>query len=126
MSTLKVTNIQATGETASRAVSGIAAAWLNSTQVGTQAVRDSLNISSLTDLGTGQTQPSFASNMNNDDYAGSVYFMASASEGYTGFANDHVGGFGNKTVGSFKTYSYATSAGVDSAIHDVIIMGDLA
>ena len=29
MSTLKVTNIQATGETASRAVSGVAAAWVN-------------------------------------------------------------------------------------------------
>ena len=35
MSTLKVTNIQATGETASRAVSGVAAAWVNFNGTGT-------------------------------------------------------------------------------------------
>jgi hypothetical protein len=125
MSTITVTNIKATGETASRSATGVAAAWLNSTQVGTQAIRDSLNFSSLTDLGVGQTQPHFTSSMANDDYAGSVYFMASAGENYSNFDNHYAGGFGNKDAGSFKTYSFSTTA-VDSGIHDIIIMGELA
>ena len=53
MSTLKVTNIQATGETATRAVSGVAAAWVNFNGTGTIAIRDSVNVASLTDRGTG-------------------------------------------------------------------------
>ena len=53
MSTLKVTNIQATGETATRAVSGVAAAWVNFNGTGTVAIRDSVNVSSITDGGTG-------------------------------------------------------------------------
>lgn len=53
MSTLKVTNIQATGETATRAVSGVAAAWVAA--VGSDAsIRSSMNISSATDNGTGR------------------------------------------------------------------------
>ena len=54
MSTLKVTNIQATGETASRAVSGVAAAWVNFNGTGTIAARDSENVSSLVDRATGR------------------------------------------------------------------------
>ena len=54
MSTLKVTNIQATGETASRSVSGVAAAWVNFNGTGTIAIRDSVNVSSLTDENTGE------------------------------------------------------------------------
>jgi len=52
MSTLQVTNIQATGETASRAVSGVAA---SSVSVETNSTLGSfnLNISSVSDGGTG-------------------------------------------------------------------------
>jgi len=56
MSTLKVTNIQATGETASRAVSGVAAAWVFYTTKTTTSITDSNNVSSLSDLGTGRTE----------------------------------------------------------------------
>ena len=51
MSTITVSNIKATGETASRAVSGVAAAWANIDGV-TPSARDSLNVASLTDEGT--------------------------------------------------------------------------
>jgi len=53
MSTLKVTNIQATGETASRAVSGVAAAWAWVDQKTDNAIDQSNNASSFTDEGTG-------------------------------------------------------------------------
>ena len=69
MSTLKVTNIQATGETASRAVSGVAAAWVNFNGTGTPAIRGSQNISSLTDYATGTQGINFSSNMNDVNFA---------------------------------------------------------
>ena len=69
MSTLKVTNIQATGETASRAVSGVAAAWVNFNGTGTIAARDSNNVSSLTDGGTGDYTINFSNSMANANYA---------------------------------------------------------
>ena len=69
MSTLKVTNIQATGETASRAVSGVAAAWVNFNGTGTVAIRDSVNVASLTDNGTGDYSCNFSSAMSNANFA---------------------------------------------------------
>ncbi len=54
MSTITVTNIKATGETASRAVSGVAAAWVNFNGTGTIAIRDSQGVSGLVDEGTGE------------------------------------------------------------------------
>jgi len=69
MSTLTVTNIKATGETASRAVSGVAAAWVNFNARNTATIRDSLNVASLTDDGTGLHSVNFTNDMNNDDYS---------------------------------------------------------
>lgn len=68
MSTLKVTNIQATGETASRAVSGVAAAWVNFDGTGTVAIRDSVNTSSITDQNTGIYSGNFSSSMSSGNY----------------------------------------------------------
>jgi hypothetical protein len=69
MSTLKVTNIQATGETASRSVSGVAAAWVNFNGTGTIAVNDSVNVASLTDNGTGDYAVNFSNNFDAANYA---------------------------------------------------------
>ena len=70
MSTIKVDSIQATGETASRGVSGVAAAWL-SFNGDTPAIRDSNNVSSVTDNGTGDYTTNFSSNMGNANYGAS-------------------------------------------------------
>jgi hypothetical protein len=61
MSTLKVTNIQATGETASRAVSGVAAATVDCTPAG--VVNTSFNVSSATDGSTGLTTINLTSSL---------------------------------------------------------------
>ena len=63
MSTLKVTNIQATGETATRAVSGVAAAWANVDGSGTVSIRDSVNAASLVDGGTGRYEVSLTNDL---------------------------------------------------------------
>ncbi len=68
MSTLKVTNIQATGETASRSVSGVAAAWVNFNGTGTIAIRDSVNVSSLTDENTGEYKVNLSNSFAAADY----------------------------------------------------------
>lgn len=69
MSTLTVSNIKATGETASRAVSGVAAAWCNWNGTGTIAINDSENVSSITDEGTGITNVVYINDMANGNYA---------------------------------------------------------
>jgi len=67
MSTLKVTNIQATGEAASRAVSGVAAAWVHASTISTYSIFDSVNTSSITDDGNGIMLHNFSSNFAADD-----------------------------------------------------------
>ena len=62
MSTLTVTNIKATGETASRGVSGVAAAWVSFYTTPSTGIRGSRNVSSLTDQGVGSTLINFSNN----------------------------------------------------------------
>ena len=50
-------------------VNGSAKAWASWNGAGTLAVNDSLNLSSISDLGTGNYQLNFSSSLNNDDYA---------------------------------------------------------
>jgi hypothetical protein len=106
---------------------GTAKAWVNYTGVSTTAARDSFNISSLTDAGTGQTYPiSFTNNMGNDDYAGSYFQNSATGTAYTNFSNAYVGGFGTFATGSFGNYSFGSSNDTDSANNYTVIIGDLA
>ena len=96
MSTLKVTNIQATGETASRAVSGVAAAWHKYIQ-SSQTLKSSLNVSSITDFGTGRDRVSFVNDMSNDTYT------------FTGMNKDGGGVNDDANVGCDITFSVTAS-----------------
>jgi hypothetical protein len=103
-----------------------AKAWINFTGVTTTAIRDSFNISSITDESTGKTYPiAMTSAMANDDYAGSYFQMGAPGTGRTNFNNDYAGGLGDKTTTQFGTVSFANAV-IDSGMNDVIIMGDLA
>jgi hypothetical protein len=55
-------------------VNGSAKAWVNFNGTGTIAARDSFNVASLTDTGTGAYTVNFTASMNNADYA-PVYYM---------------------------------------------------
>ena len=50
-------------------LSGAAKAWFNVNQTGTQALIDSFNVASITDIGVGQTTITFTNNMPNANYA---------------------------------------------------------
>jgi len=128
MSTLTVTNIKKTGETASRDVSGVAAAWINFNGAGTVAIRDSMNVSGVVDGGTGLYTMSYASSLANGDY--SVGDLT-ANLGAT-LSQSYVISASWLAVGSYQFYTmYASSftgggAVVDSSLVGVQIMGDLA
>jgi len=67
MSTITVTNIKATGETASRAVSGVAAAWVHYNQ-GTTTINQSNNTSSVTDVANGEAKYTYSSALDAANY----------------------------------------------------------
>lgn len=85
MSTIKVTNLQATGETASRAVSGVAAFWVSFVGTGTASVSGSLNQSSFTDNGTGNYTHTFVSAFS----AGNYCFQLACKDGATAGRGRH-------------------------------------
>ena len=116
MSTLKVTNIQATGETASRAVSGVAGAWVNFNGAGTIAIRTSQNVSSLTDNGIGDYTVNFSTSFS-DEPAGVL----------TGGRNTHYyTGSGNTSSLRFYSITVGTSTNADTSILVLSANGDLA
>jgi hypothetical protein len=115
LSTLKVTNIQATGETATRAVSGVAAAWVNANGQGTVAIRDSMNVASLTDYGTGRYGVNLSNAFGAVDY--SISATATWNAGFTASTNTSIDGdpVGKPTTTQFRTYNYVTAS---DAIYD--------
>ena len=80
MSTLKVNNIQAAGggsnSTPEEIEGGRAKAWVNFNGGGTVAIRDSFNVSSITDHNTGQYSVTYTTAMSNDDYASLITTQA--------------------------------------------------
>ena len=70
MSTLKVNNITDTsGGSSNLSVPGTAKAWVNFNGSGTVAIRDDLNVSSITDSGTGNYAVNITNALSNANYA---------------------------------------------------------
>jgi len=67
MSTIVISNIKATGETASRAVSGVAAAWVHYNH-DTTTINQSNNTSSVTDVATGEAKYTYSSALDAANY----------------------------------------------------------
>ena len=72
MSTLKVNTIQNTSaahsSTPEEIAQGRAKAWVNFNGTGTVAIRDSFNVSSITDLSTGKYKITYSSAFSNTNY----------------------------------------------------------
>lgn len=70
MSTLKVNEIQDTsGGSSNLTIPGAAKAWVNFNGTGTVAIRDDLNVSSITDNGAGDYTINFTTAIGNTNYA---------------------------------------------------------
>ena len=105
-------------------VSGSAKVWINFTTVTTTASRDSLNVSSLTDVGTSNTRVTYSSAMNNVNYSATGYSNWNTANAEGNFNASHSGRLGlvGRATTTIQHYSYVT----DSAQQDVQILGDLA
>jgi|11_taG_2_1085331.scaffolds.fasta_scaffold111559_1 hypothetical protein len=79
MSTVKAANLQNTGSGAptfqnssGTEIGQLARAWVNFNGTGTPAIRDSFNVSSLTDQGQGDHQVNFTNAIGNANYCAQV------------------------------------------------------
>ena len=123
MSTLTVTNIKATGEAASRAVSGVAAAWINfDGDAGTNTIRDSNNATSLVDNGIGDYSFSYVSSLSNDDYSAVCSASNQAASNTDTMVNPYTWATGSLSIGTNNNAGTIT----DRNTVNVTIHGDLA
>tara|TARA_R100000234_G_scaffold61559_1_gene37262 strand:+ start:833 stop:1225 length:393 start_codon:yes stop_codon:yes gene_type:complete len=129
MSTLKVNTIQNTSggssSTPEQIEQGRAKAWIHFDGQDTVAIRDSFNVSTLTDNGTGDYTISFTSAMANTNYA--VATTQPAQHNFTqailGVEQDHTNAF---ATGSIRVQSVKTgnNSAVDRDVQCVVIFGD--
>ena len=113
------------GSATTNLAQGLAKVWIHFTGVSSTAIRDSFNTSSLTDLATGSTRATFTNAMGNNDYSATGYTNFDATTGEGAFDADISGrGFGlvGRATTTIQHYSYA----IDSAVNDILIIGDLA
>ena len=130
MSTLKADTIQSTGGGAATLTKQSAAkAWLN-LNVETFGARDSFNVASTTDNGTGDSTMTFSSAMSNDDYACSGLAAYPGSRGYIHGSSSAISTpFATTAYRMVTSYISATdgSTTADNPQHDHrVIHGDLA
>ena len=123
MSTLNVSNITdgTTSVGTGYVVNGSAKAWINYNGTGTVAIRDSFNVSSLVDTGTGFWTVNYSSNMSNDN--NSVTTGANQNSPYP-IAFLYAQGINAAYVN--LNYAQQGSADYDSSYCAAHTMGDLA
>ena len=93
-----------------------AKAWVNINQIGTQAIQDSFNISSITDLNPGRTTVTLSNSMSNTNYSSVMGSDYNSSQGNMG---QLVGSVGMAMLNSGNSYEDRDNACIQ-------IMGDLA
>lgn len=95
-------------------------AWVNFNGTGTVAIRDSYNVSSITDNGTGDYTINFDTAMDNTNY---VSTPSAGEQGVTLGITQEI----SKTLSAYRFISVQTSsAGQDSSTCNVLIFGGKA
>ena len=130
MSTITVTNIKATGETASRSATSIAAAWLYSPAT-SASISDSFNISSIDDDGTGSQGVNITSALSSANYTTTVGLQT--TNFHTTSATSRIQGVHSKTTTEINLksdYLNSTSyyaGGIEGSLYyNLAAHGDLA
>ena len=122
MSLIRVDNFGPSAGGTTYSARGIAKAWVNFNGTGTVAVRDSENVSSLTDISTGRYAANLSSSMTDANY--SIQVCSSATVDNNGYDMTH-----NPTMtSSFCPARHFESGGTatDTDLVTVAIHGDLA
>lgn len=125
MSTLKTANIQDTSggnnSTPEEINQGRAKAWVNFNGSGTLAIRDSFNVTSVTDVAEGKYTVNFTTGFADTNYCPVMYNNANNLVGIGNFSNQYVGGM-KLNASSLEVASYNTSYH-DSANFFVVVFG---
>ena len=126
-------SILVTGEgnsTTTNLQGGLAKAWVNFSASGA-AVRDSINIASITDNGVGKFSMNMSNAMGNDDYAMSGCAFHSGAAGFNDAVvisrdTTQVGSI-STTVNPFYTFRVEGAVAITDCLENMVILhGDLA
>ena len=118
MSTITVTNIKATGQTASRDTSGVAGAYGYFNQTTGAASGYSQNISSYTDVSAGTADFNFSNSFSDANHL---------KAGISSSSNDYMSqSISNSTASKSRMQNREEGTGLKDAINQVIFHGDLA
>jgi len=121
MTTITVTNIKATGETASRAVSGVAAAWAWVDQMTDNAIDQSNNASSFTDEGTGVGRVSVTNAFANSQPVTNITTYRSTIESGTGNS-----GASTYNTSDLRSITRNSAGSTNDTEFGIVAHGDLA
>ena len=121
MSEIRATTISDAAGTGPITLTGQSAAKAWMTHGSTTVIKDSLNVSSLTDSGTGKTAVNFTNSFGAKDYATSICSMRSSGSN-SHYENNGVSGSASAL---HAVYISGTTA-ADTNMASVICVGDLA
>jgi hypothetical protein len=117
MGTLKlntISNLAGTKTVPSEtAIAGSAKAWVNFNGTGTVAIRDSFNVTSITDNGTGDYTVNFTTAMANTNYC----FQGTAGQGGTGYSFVSAEYAGTVSAKRFLVITHAGAANDATEVH---------
>ena len=102
-----------------------AKAWSNTNQTGTQSNRDSFNITSITDGGSGVTNLAFTNSMNNADYSSTGQEGSTNTTGYA-LQMPYNTATNTSSQYSFNGFNNGRTAAADISVVNTAVHGDLA
>jgi len=109
---------------------GLAKAWVNINQTSTQAIRDSLNVSSISDTGVGRTQITVTNSMSNNTYHANLTLRMQSTvsnSGSSGGVDTSDGSTSITTTQHQLSYiNTGTTGDTDTPYGGSLILGDLA
>jgi len=127
-------SISVTGEgnsTTTNLQQGLAKCWVSFDGSGTVSIRDSINIASITDSGTGTFSMNLSNAMGNDDYTTSGCAFYSGAAGFDDTAiicrdNTQLSSL-STTVNPFYTYRLSSAESIKDCFENMLLLhGDLA
>jgi len=113
------------GNVTQNTVQGLIKVWINFDGTGTPAARDSFNVGSITDNGTGSYDIVFTNAMGNANYT----TQCSLNNGTTDVSAAHDYGWAivDRTTADFRwDTENASNSQVDLGLLDALVLGDLA
>ena len=125
MSTIRVDNFGPSAGGTTYSARGIAKAWVNFDGTGTLAARDSENVSSLTDNGTGDYTVNFSNAFGAGDYSVGGYCVHGVGGGVHTISGDSTSGDPTAASVRVRVKNQAVTL-FDPSMAGLNMMGDLA